>query len=302
MTENNYSLNTILDQLKLDNKKVFEVLEYFELNENGHLLKTILKTIDKEKYRELLVEYLSKLITFHESFERASSRILDEAEHIINTLQISYDYTYINKSKDLFLTEIRNIYELINNTLLYSYISKVYGRLLKYNLTPKSFEAITDLFSKIDKLITSRKDIILQILEHDSDINAFMGPQLLPLTSKNYAKKIIFSIEQINQIHSRLSESIEIDTVHSFSYFKAKAPSKEVVVLAKQFTSDVLQKFFMDEYFEQNVSMLINSSKYRKVKELLSQSLVNRSKDELMSDQDSAEALIYRLLLSRSKK
>ncbi|GEM_PF-7110340 len=298
MTSSSQDLEKILSELQANNKNIFNVLEFFELNENIALFRAILKNIKQETYRELFIEYLSTLLTFNETLEKTSFVLTHETEKINTSIQSSYDFTTLSESKNTFVEEISKIYPLLKNKLLYSYIVTVYGRLLKYNLTPKSLEALYTLFSKLELLITNRKNIVTQLLVYDEEIKALFRDHLNDLLTKNYAKQILAGISKTIRITAHLSDTISLDVVHSLSYFKQEKASKETLVLAKQFTDDVLQKFFKDEYFEQNVSLTLNSSKYRDLKKILSAALVNRSKDELMSNHNSAEALIYRLLIS----
>ncbi len=291
-------LTDILAQLRINNKNIFTILEYFELYENIPLFRSILKNIKKETYHDYFLEYLSNLIEFHQKIEKSAIVLTEEADNIKRTLQESYDFTTLSQSKTIFLDEISYIYPLIKNKLLYTYFSKVYGRLLKHNLTPKSLESISDLFKKIDSLIIVRKNLITQILSYDSDLEDILGDHIKPLLTKNYVKPLLHKISTVDAVYSGIFKSIELDTVHNLQFFKKEKPSKELMVTAKQFTSDVLQRFFMDEHYEQNVSMLLHSSKYRELKKHLSNALVNRSKEELMSNKNDAEALLYRLILS----
>lgn len=298
MTDTVLKLEDILNQLSLNKKTIITVIEYFELNENITLFRSILKNIRKESYQDIFIEYLSDVIKFHQEMEASAIILNEETEHIKTILKESYDFTLLTESKNIFINEISHLYPLIKNKLLFAYVCKAYGRLLKYNLTPKSLESIADLFSKIDGLITNRKNIVNQILSFDNEINDILGDHLSPLLIKNPVKALLHRISNIDNVYSTIFESITLEAVHNLQFFKKENPSKELIVVAKQFTSDVMERFFMDEHYEQNVSMLLYSSKYRKLKTYLSASLVNRSKEELMSNKTDAEALIYRLILS----
>ena len=298
ITETTLDLQNILTQLRINNNNILTVLEYFELYENIPLFRSILKNINRETYRDLFIEYLSGILIFHQKVEKSALILSDETDKIRKTLQESYDFTMLSESKNVFIEEISYLYPLIKNKLLYSYISKVYGRLLKYNLTPKSLESITDLFSKIDGLITNRRDLVNHILSYDDELADILGSSLKTLLNKNYVRPLLNKISTINNVYSGIFDSIHIEAVHNLKFFKEEKNSKELIVTAKQFTNDVLQKFFLDEHYEQNVSLLLYSSKYKELKKHLSASLVNRSKAELMSNKTDAEALIYRLILS----
>lgn len=298
MENNILNVENILAQLRVNKKAILTILEYFELNENITLFRTILKNIQQEPCRELFLEYLSSIITFHQEMEKSAAILTIETETIQTILQDSYDFTLLTESKGIFMHEISTIYPLIKNKLLYNYVSKVYGRLLKYNLTPKSLESISSLFSKIDGLMVNRKNIVTQLLSFDNEINDILGDQINSLLTKNSIKPLLHRISNIDNIYSNISESIHIEAVHNFKFFKKEKTSKELMIIAKQFTNDVMEKFFLDEHYEQNVSLLLHSSKYRQLKTQLSASLVNRSKSELMSNKNDAEAILYRLLLS----
>jgi hypothetical protein len=299
MVDDVLNLEDILTQLRINNKTILPILEYFELNENITLFRAILKNINKETYRDIFIEYLSNVITFHQEMEKSAIILTEEIDIIKTILQDSYDFTLLTESKNIFIKEVATLYPHIKNKLIYAYVCKVYGRLLKYNLTPKSLESIHDLFLKIDGLITNRKAIVNQLLSFDNEINDILGDHIHPLLTKNSVKPLLHRISNIDNVYSAISESIHIEAVHNLKFFKKEKTSKELIMLAKQFTSDVMEKFFMDEHYEQNVSMLLYSSKYRNLKNHLSASLVNRSKDELMSNKTDAEALIYRLILSK---